>query len=194
MKKWLALLLAAVMVFSLCACGEKGTETTPAAEERALTAEQQMIVDAVSAQIQSETFAQWQELAEQFKGSAPKAPEVTSVLHYEIEDFDGEKMDCYLVNSSADVARCHAGATHKGTLEERYQLFVSSDGKTVMDSVTTDAGNFNGDTSTPEGRATYLLWMFGNMMGGSFQGDFRNDSETITEWSAEELAVINENL
>ena len=84
MKKWLALLLAAVMVFSLCACGEKGTESTPAAQESALTAEQQMIVDAVSAQIQSETFARWQELAEQFKGNAPKAPEVTSVLHYEI--------------------------------------------------------------------------------------------------------------
>ena len=57
MKKWLALLLAAVMVFSLCACGEKGTESTPAAGESALTAEQQMIVDAVSAQIRSETFA-----------------------------------------------------------------------------------------------------------------------------------------
>ena len=57
MKKWLALLLAAVMVFSLSACGEKGTESTPAAQESALTAEQQMIVDAVSAQIQSEDFA-----------------------------------------------------------------------------------------------------------------------------------------
>ena len=182
------------MVFSLSACGEKGTESTPAAQESALTAEQQMIVEAVSAQIQSETFAQWQELAEQFKGSAPKAPEVTSVLHYEIEDFDGEKMDCYLVNISADVAWWFDEAAQQGTLEERYQLFVSSDGKTVMDSVTTDAGNFNGDTSTPEGRATYLLWKFGNMMGGSFQGDFLNDSETITEWSAEELAVINENL
>ena len=67
MKKWLALLLAAVMVFSLSACGEKGTESTPAAQESALTAEQQMIVDAVSAQIQSKNFAQWQELAEQFK-------------------------------------------------------------------------------------------------------------------------------
>ena len=75
MKKWLALLLAAVMVFSLCACGEKGTESTPAAEESALTAEQQMIVDAVSAQIRSETFAQRQELAEKLKGSAPKAPQ-----------------------------------------------------------------------------------------------------------------------
>ena len=104
MKKWLALLLAVVMVFSLSACGEKGTESTPAAEGSALTAEQQMIVDAVSAQIQSENFAQWQELAEQFKGSAPKAPEVTSVLHYEIGDFEGEKMECYLVNISADIA------------------------------------------------------------------------------------------
>ena len=148
MKKWLALLLAAVMVFSLCACGEKGTESTPAAGESALTAEQQMIVDAVSAQIRSETFAQWQELAEQFKGSAPKAAEVTSVLHYEIEDFEGEKMDCYLVNISADIAWWDNEAAQQGTLEERYQLYVSSDGKTVMDSVSTDAGNFNGDTST----------------------------------------------
>ena len=194
MKKWLALLLAAVMAFSLCACGEKGTESTPGAEESALTAEQQIIVDAVSAQIQSQTFAQWQELAEQFKGSAPKAPEVTAVLHYEIGDFEGEKMDCYLVNISADVAWWVNEAAQQGTREERYQLYVSSDGKTVMDSVSTDAGNFNGDTSTPEGRATYLLWMFGNMMGGNYQGNVLNDSETITEWSADELAVINANL
>ena len=194
MKKWLALLLAVVMVFSLSACGEKGTESTPAAEGSALTAEQQMIVDAVSAQIQSETFAQWQQLAEQFKGSAPKAPEVTAVTHYEIGDFEGEKMDCYLVNISADIAWWDNEEAQQGSLVERYQLYVSSDGKTVMDSVTTDAGNFNGDTSTPEGRATYLLWMFGNMMDGSYQGNFLNDSETITEWSADELAVINDNL
>lgn len=194
MKKWLALLLAVVMVFSLSACGEKGTESTPAAEGSALTAEQQMIVDAVSAQIQSETFAQWQQLAEQFKGSAPKAPEVTSVLHYEIGDFEGEKMECYLVNISADIAWWDNEEAQQGSLVERYQLYVSSDGKTVMDSVTSDAGNFNGDTSTPEGRATYLLWMFGNMMDGSYQGNFLNDSETITEWSADELAVINDNL
>lgn len=194
MKKWLALLLAVVMVFSLSACGEKGTESTPAAEGSALTAEQQMIVDAVSAQIQSETFAQWQQLAEQFKGSAPKAPEVTSVLHYEIGDFEGEKMECYLVNISADIAWWDNEEAQQGSLVERYQLYVSSDGKTVMDSVTSDAGNFNGDTSTPEGRATCLLWMFGNMMAGNFQGNFLNDSETITEWSADELAVINDNL
>ena len=194
MKKWLALLLAVVMVFSLSACGEKGTESTPAAEGSALTAEQQMIVDAVSAQIQSETFAQWQQLAEQFKGSAPKAPEVTAVTHYEIGDFEGEKMDCYLVNISADIAWWDNEEAQQGSLVERYQLYVSSDGKTVMDSVTTDAGNFNGDTSSPEGRATYLLWMFGNMMGGNYQGNFLNDSETITEWSADELAVINDNL
>ena len=194
MKKWLALLLAVVMVFSLSACGEKGTESTPAAEGSALTAEQQMIVDAVSAQIQSETFAQWQQLAEQFKGSAPKAPEVTAVTHYEIGDFEGEKMDCYLVNISADIAWWDNEEAQQGSLVERYQLYVSSDGKTVMDSVTTDAGNFNGDTSSPEGRATYLLCMFGNMMGGNYQGNFLNDSDTITEWSADELAVINDNL
>lgn len=183
MKKMIALLLAAGMAISLCACGAKK-----------LTAEQQMIVDAVHSQIQSENFAEWQKLAENFKGSTPKAPEVTSVMHYEINDFEGEKMDCYLVNISADVAWWFNEEAQQGSMAERYQLYVSSDGKTVIDSISSDAAGFDGDTSTSEGRAIYLLWTFGNMMDGSYEGNFLNDGETVTEWSADELAVINGSL
>ena len=64
----------------------------------------------------------------------------------------------------------------------------------VIDSITVDALYFNGDTSTPEGRATYLLWIFGNMMNGTNEGSFLNDSETVTEWSADEVAIINSNI
>ena len=65
--------------------------------------------------------------------------------------------------------------------------------KTVIDSITVDAPSFNGDTSTPAGRATYLLWIFGGMMDGTFAGSFLNDSETVIEWTADEVAIINSN-
>ena len=159
-----------------------------------LTAEQQIIVDAVTAQIHSETFAAWQSLAKDFKGSDPKSPEVTAVYRYSINNFEDEEIDCYLVNISADVAYWSNEEAQQGTLLERYQLFISADGKTVMDSISTDAGNFNNDISTSEGRAIYLLWMFGSMMDGSYEGDFVNDHETVTIWAETDLNVVNENI
>ena len=194
MKKTLALFVAIVMVLSLCACGQKASENNaPVTEDNKLTAEQQIVVDAVKSQIHSDTFAAWQSLAKNFKGSEPKTPEVTAVYHYSIDDFEGEKMECYLVNVSADIGYWHNEEAQQGSLVESYQIFVSADGKTVMDSISVDAGNFNGDTSTSEGRATYLLWMFGNMMDGSYEGYFCNDGETVTKWTADEIAVINAN-
>ena len=182
MKKWIVLLLTAVLCLSLAACGGKNSS---------LTAEQQRIVDAVKTEVQSEKFTEWQTLYKNFTGSAPKAPEVNAVIHYEIEDFEGEKMDCYLIDITADV--CHGAPDGNTYADSRYGLFVSSDGKTVIDSITVDAPGFNGDTSTPEGRATYLLWLFGGMMDGTYEGSFLNDSETVTEWSADKVAIINSN-
>ena len=194
MKKTLALLLALVMVLSLCACGQKESENNaPAKEENKLTAEQQIVVDAVKAQIHSDTFDAWQSLAKNFKGSEPKTPEVTAVYHYSIDDFEGEKMECYLVNISADIGYWDNEEAQQGSLVESYQIFVSVDGKNVIDSISVDAGNFNGDTSTTEGRATYLLWMFGNMMNGLYDGNFANDSEKVTIWADADLKVVNDN-
>lgn len=195
MKKTLAFLAALVMVLSLCACGSgKGSETTAAGTESKFTAEQQIVVDAVHTQLESDQFAQWQKLAKEFSGNDPKAPEVTSVVRYEIEDFDGSPMDCYLVNISADVAYWVNEAAQQGAMLDQFQLFISSDGKTVTDSITTDACNGTEDTTTDEGRAIYLLWIFGNRMSGDYEGSFLNDSETVTEWTADEIAVVNGNI
>lgn len=195
MKKTLAFLAALVMVLSLCACGSgKGSETTAAGTESKLTAEQQIVVDAVHAQLESDQFAQWQKLAKEFSGNNPKAPEVTSVVRYEIKDFDGSPMDCYLVNISADVAYWVNEAAQQGAMLDQFQLFISSDGKTVTDSITTDACNGTEVTTTDEGRAIYLLWIFGNRMSGDYEGSFLNDSETVTEWTADEIAVVNGNI
>lgn len=197
MKKWIALLLAAVLCLSLAACGGNGGNGEADGGDSSLTAEQQLIVDAVKTEIQSEKFAEWQTLYKNVMGSDPKAPEVSAVMHYEIEDaefIEGEKIgkiDCYLIDITADV--CNGVSDDRAYTDSRYGLFVSSDGKMVIDSITVDAHNFNGDTSTPEGRATYLLWMFGGMMDGNYEGSFLNDREKVTEWSADEVAIINSN-
>ena len=191
MKKWIALLLAAVLCLSLAACGGKNDNGAANGEDNSLTAEQQLIVDAVKIEVQSEKFTEWQTLYKNNMGSDPKAPEVSAVMHYEIEDFEGEKIDCYLIDITAGV--CHVAPDGNTYTDSRYGLFVSSDGKMVIDSITVDAHNFNGDTSTPEGRATYLLWMFGGMMDGNYEGSFLNDREKVTEWSADEVAIINSN-
>ena len=191
MKKWIALLLAAVLCLSLAACGGNKTDGAAVSEGSGLTAEQQLIVDAVKTEVQSEKFAEWQTLYKNDMGSDPKAPEVSAVMHYEVEDFDGEKIDCYLIDITADVR--HSAPDGNTNTDSRYGLFVSSDGKTVIDSITVDAPSFNGDTSTLEGKATYLLWIFGGMMDGTHEGNFLNDSETVTEWSADEVAIINSN-
>lgn len=192
MKKLIPVLLALIMALSICACGDKNESgeagsTEAAVAESELTAEQQLVVDAVSAKIKSDEFAGWQKLAKEFSGNEPKAAEVTAAAHYELEDFDGEKMDCYLVNVSADVAWWANEAAQEGASNTQFQLFVSSDGKTVLDSITTNAVNFDSDTSTTEGKATYLLWMYGAMQGGTYEGNFMNDIEKVTEMSAEDL-------
>ena len=191
MKKWIALLLAAVLCLSLAACGGNKPDEAADGEGSGLTAEQQLIVDAVKTEVQSERFSEWQTLYKKDMGSDPKAPEVSAVMHYEIEDFEGEKIDCYLIDITAGV--CHGAPDGNTYTDSRYGLFVSSDGKMVIDSITVDALYFNGDTSTPEGRATYLLWIFGGMMDGTYEGSFLNDSETVIEWSADEVASLNSN-
>ena len=192
MKKWIALLLAAVMALSLCACDGKNENGATDGEDGGLTAQQQRIVDVVKTEVQSEKFAEWQTLYKNDMGSDPKVPEVSTVMHYEIEDFEGEKIDCYLIDITADVR--HSAPDGNTYTDSRYGLFVSSDGKTVIDSITVDAPSFNGDTSTPEGRSTYLLWMFGGMMDGNYEGSFLNEREKVTEWSADEVAIINSNM
>ena len=57
MKKWIALLLAAVLCVSLTACGGKNDNGAANGEDNSLTAEQQLIVDAVKIEVQSEKFA-----------------------------------------------------------------------------------------------------------------------------------------
>ena len=62
------------------------------------------------------------------------------------------------------------------------------------DSIHSDAANFNGDVSTAEGRALYLLWIYLNMANDDYSGSFLNDTEIVTEFSEKDIQAINDAL
>lgn len=156
-----------------------------------LTAAQQRIAEAVSAQIHSEEFAAWQASYGENSWRDPQPPEVTTVLHYCTADFEGEEMEGYLVDISADV--CYTNPRGEVQRASHYELFVTSDGTQVYDSITADTRNYRFSVSTFEGRAAYLLWILECMIDGYYHSDgyFVNDTELVSKWSAEELAILN---
>ena len=192
MKKLLALLLVSIMALSLVACGGKG-ETTPT-EETKLTEEQQLIIDTVNAKLSTEDVANWQSQYKEFTGNEATAPKVTNVTHYQIPDFDGVKMDCYLVTITSNFGFWVNEEAEQGATVDNLYLFVDGNTKATIDNITTDASNVEHDTTTEEGRATYLLWIYDNINNGSYDGAYLNDSETVTVLTDADLEIINNNL
>lgn len=173
----------------------KGEQAEPSTEAittaTPLTAEQQLVADAVNATIQSEEFATWQSLYKEFMGKDPKTPEITNVLHYQIGSFYGEKVDCYLINISADIAYWINKEAEEGAVEEQFQILVDTNTKAVYNSITTDLANYNGDTSTAENRATYLLWVYNGIQLGNSNGFIISEMEITTELTEADIAVIS---
>ena len=204
MKKIIALLLVSIMALSLVACGGKGettpteetktTEETNTTEETKLTEEQQLIIDTVNTKMATEEVANWLSLCKDFTGEEAPAPKVTNVTHYQIPDFEGVEMDCYFVTVTSKFAHWVDEEAQQGALDENLYLFIDSNTKNVVDYITTDAGNVTHDTSTEEGRVTYLLWIYGEVVSGNYEGDYLNNSETVTELTEADLEVINNNL
>lgn len=154
-----------------------------------------LVIDAVNAKINSEEFASWENLYMEFTGTKTAlAPQVTNVTHYEIKDFDGAKMDCYLVTVAANIAHWVNEEAEQGAIDGQLFIFVDANTATSFDSITTDASNVQHDTTTEQGRATYLLWMYTNIQDGSYSGSYLNDSEIVTEMSAAEVDAINDAL
>ena len=204
MKKFIAMILALVMCLSLCACGgaasqpateateEPTTETTTAPTEPPLTEDQQLVIDTVNDLMDMEEWAVWGELYTQFTGEEAKnMAHVTDVTRYEIADFEGAKMDCYLVNVPVTIGRWVNEEAEQGIVEDAIYLFIDNETKTVYDSVTTDAMNGTSDTSTELGRATYLMWIYSATQTGGYDGNFLNDSEVVTHMTEEEVTRIN---
>lgn len=198
MKKLLALLLVSIMAISLVACGGKGettpTEGTNATEVTKLTEEQQLIIDTVNAKLSTEEVSNWQNQYKEFTGNEATAPKVTNVTHYQIPDFEGVEMDCYLVTITSNFGYWVNEEAEQGATVDNLYLFVDGNTKATIDNITTDASNVEHDTTTEEGRATYLLWIYDSINSGHYDGAYLNDSETVTVLTDADLEIINNNL
>ena len=164
MKKLLALLLAAILALTLCAC----KQTVPAAPAATVDAGE-VIANAVSTFLASDTFINTGAVAQQ----------VTRAAHYHVKDLARAPMDGFLVYLKTD--------------QDAVQLYLDSATLTTYDSITTNAadGIDLSIITTDEDRATYLLWMYGNLANGSYDGALLNDSETRTDFTADELVALN---
>lgn len=204
MRKIVMLMLVFAMCLSLCACGgNSATESTtaPAAEvvvtetvvtEPAFTEAQLLVINAVNEKINSEEFASWENLYMDFTGTKiTMEPQVTKAIRYEIEDFDGVKMDCYLVAVGANLAYWVNEEAEQGAIDGQLYLFVDANTAATFDSITTNALNIQHDTATEQGRATYLMWIFANIEDGAYTGSFLNENEIVTEMTGEEIDAIN---
>lgn len=167
MKKLLALLLAAILALTLCAC----KQTAPAAPAATVDAVE-VIAHAVENFLASDTY----------QNTGATARQVTRVTRYQVKDFEQAPMDGFLVNL----------ATDNGNV----QLYLDSATLTAYDSITTHAadGIDLSTITTDEDRATYLLWMYGNLADGSYDGALLNDLETRTDFTADQLAALNSSL
>ena len=189
-KKVTCMLLVLCLCIGLCACG--GTKSTVEQGTASPTAEQKFIAERVNKKLSEINFSNWQKLYKEFTGNMPRESEVTNVTHYQIDDFDGAAMDCYLVKVSADIAYWVDEASQQSAIENSICLFVDGTTNMVCDNITTDAMNIQHNTMTEHGRATYLVWIYANAQNGDFTGSYINDSETLTELSKEDLNIINE--
>ena len=167
MKKLLALLLAAILALTLCAC-KQTAPTAPAATVDAV----EVIAHAVENFLASDTY----------QNTGATARQVTRVTRYQVKDFEQMPMDGFLINL----------ATDNGNV----QLYLDSATLTAYDSITTNAadGIDLSTITTDEDRATYLLWMYGNLADGSYDGALLNDRETRTDFTADQLAALNSTL
>ena len=103
-------------------------------------------------------------------------------------------MDCYLVTIAANIAHWVNEEAEQGAIDGQMFVFVDANTATSFDSITTDASNAQHDTTTEQGRATYLMWLYGEAQTGSFSGPYLNNSESVTEMSEAEVDAINDAL
>lgn len=182
--------------------GQDGMTNQSSAEETVeeesenidLSRDVECLTEQINKKIESEEFVSWQQLYQEFTGEEPKTPEVTHIMRYALNDFDGADVDCYLIDVSADVAFWMNEEAEQGAVDESFQLLIDVKTMKSYDNISTNAGNEQPDTTTNEGRANYLLWIYGNLREGDYNGNLVRDTESMIEMSAEDLAEINNNL
>lgn len=190
MKKFFALLLAAVMSLSLVACGSKKEENK--VEDIAVNGETVSVTDFLtenlSAYMNSEGYLERQKIFEDGFGTDAKELTVTSVMEVSADNLGENQISVHFLAVKAD---CDWG---KGVNDYYTNILLVVDYETgeVYDEFTVDASwvDMNG---TKEQQIYYML--NGPLVGEGYEGGtIIVDSETRAELSEDDIAAINEAL
>lgn len=197
MKKILALLLVSIMALSLVACGgnnanaetnDNQTSQTETSNESNLTEQQQMVVDATNQVLASDSFKEIVSAYEEASQSQAKEPKVVQAIDYQLDDFNGYKVDVMLIKLQADVM-------YDNAIYKDFQILVDKESGEVYDKVSLNvaewSNSFDGTCKSEEDVKPMLLMCYSFL---EQNGLLWTDSETLVELTEADLEVINNNL
>lgn len=197
MKKILALLLVSIMALSLVACGgnnanaetnDNQTSQTETSNESNLTEQQQMVVDATNQVLASDSFKEIVSAYEEASQSEAKEPKVVQAIDYQLDDFNGYKVDVMLIKLQADVM-------YDNAICKDFQILVDKESGEVYDKVSLNvaewSNSFDGTCKSEEDVKPMLLMCYSFL---EQNGLLWTDSETLVELTEADLEVINNNL
>ena len=197
MKKILALLLVSIMALSLVACGgnnanaetnDNQTSQTETSNESNLTEQQQMVVDATNQVLASDSFKEIVSAYEEASQCEAKEPKVVQAIDYQLDDFNGYKVDVMLIKLQADVM-------YDNAIYKDFQILVDKESGEVYDKVSLNvaewSNSFDGTCKSEEDVKPMLLMCYSFL---EQNGLLWTDSETLVELTEADLEVINNNL
>ena len=197
MKKILALLLVSIMALSLVACGgnnanaetnDNQTSQTETSNESKLTEQQQMVVDATNQVLASDSFKEIVSAYEEASQSEAREPKVVQAIDYQLDDFNGYKVDVMLIKLQADVM-------YDNAIFEDFQILVDKESGEVYDKVSLNvaewSNSFDGTCHSEEDVKPMLLMCYSFL---EQNGQLWTESETLVELTEADLEVINNNL
>ena len=199
MKKTLSLILACVMIISLCACGKKEPTPAPIVVDGKEVAVTDFLIEHLSAYIQSEGYLERENRYMEMTGNKAFPFTVTKVIEVNAWDLG---MDMISVHFLAVKADCMFSVDENG-IYDSILLVVDYETGEVYDEFTIDPSY-----QTMDHTKEHELWVMlhgplvgigydgGPILGGAYDsnGNLVRETETRVELSTKDIAKINEAL
>lgn len=198
MKKALSLILACVVIISLCACGKKNDTPAPIVIDGKEVSVTDFLIDHLREYIRSEDYLERENRYIELTGNKAFPFTVTKVIDLNAWDLGPDRISVHFLAVKAD---CMFSVDENGVYDS-ILLVVDYETGEVYDEFTIDPSY-----QTMEGTKEYELWVMlnGPLVGGGYtggpifspvddNGNVLNEIETMVELSEKEMAKINEAL
>lgn len=182
MKKLLALLLVAVMAFSMVGCSQKIEESN------ASDTQLQRVIDAANTYFSSDVFKGYVEDYEKTFEETTHKPEITVAFTFEYDDVYGRAYDLILLNAKAKVRFEKNGEVH---VFDSLQIIIDNKTGIAYDSLTyvEECNNFMGEVNEYEDAIIGFL-NSGALIAGN--NDYLwSELETSTRFTKDNIKTIN---